>query len=193
MRKNKNNEFEIITRVKEGDTSDFKILVDKYKDVSFSLACSILKNEQDAEDALQESFIKAFKGLGRFNFKSSFSSWLYRIVLNTCKTRYTNQKLNDQLINFDSSLRVESKDSITPFSELNIKERKDIVNSILDTLKPDESLLLRLFYLAELSIVEIKEITGFKESKIKVTLLRARKSFQQQLEKTYGFEITLSL
>lgn len=191
MQKNKNIEFELISKIKEGDTSDFKILVEQYKDVSFSLACSVLKNEQDAEDALQEAFIKAFKGLGRFNFQSFFSTWFYKIVVNTCKTRYTEQKQNNRLIDLDSSLTAEITDHQTPLSEIDIKERKEIVNQIIDSLKTEESLLLRLFYLAEMSILEIKQITGFKESKIKVTLLRARKSFQQKLEKNYGFEITL--
>lgn len=192
MRKDKNIEFELISRIKEGDTSNFKILVEQYKDVSFSLACSILKNEQDAEDALQEAFIKAFTGLGRFNFKSSFSTWFYKIVVNTCKTKYVKHKQNEQLIDQDSDLTTEITDHQTPLSEIDIKERKEIINQIIDNLKTDESLLLRLFYLAEMSIDEIKDITGFKESKIKVTLLRARKSFQQKLEQNYGFEIQFS-
>jgi RNA polymerase sigma factor (sigma-70 family) len=184
-------ESELITRIREGDTSAFKIIVEKYKDVSFSLACSILKHEQDAEDALQESFINAFKGLGQFNFKSSFSTWFYKIVVNTCLTKCTKQQSDKQLIDVDSSASFEIAENNTPFNELNIKERKEIVNQVIDTLKTDESLLLRLFYLAELSIADIKFITGFKESKIKVTLLRARNSFQQKLEKMYGSEINL--
>jgi len=191
MRKSRNSEFEIIKKIKGGDTSYFKLLVDKYKDVSFSLACSILKNEQDAEDALQESYIKAFKGLRNFDSKSSFTTWFYIIVVNTCKTRYKNQKRNNQLINFDSYLKIEIIENKTPFNEMDLQERKVLVNRVLETLKIDEALLLRLFYLAELNIVEIKKITGFKESKIKVTLLRARKSFKQNLEKMYGFEITI--
>jgi RNA polymerase sigma-70 factor (ECF subfamily) len=191
MRKNKDMEFELITRIRAGDTSGFRILVDRYKDLSFSLACSILKNEQDAEDALQESFIKAFKGLGQFNFKSSFSTWFYKIVVNTCLTNNAKQQNDKQLIDFDSSVSIEIAENNTPFNELNTKERKEIVNQVIDTLKTDESLLLRLFYLAELSIADIKFITGFKESKIKVTLLRARNSFQQKLEKMYGSEINL--
>ena len=101
MKKNKEKEFALIERIKEGDTSHFRILVDKYKDVSFSLACSILKNEQDAEDALQESFIKAFKGLKSFSYKSAFSTWFYMIVINTCRTKYKNQKRHNQLIEND--------------------------------------------------------------------------------------------
>ncbi len=191
MKKNKDKEFELIEKIKEGDTSEFRILVDKYKDVSFSLACSILKNEQDAEDALQESFIKAYKGLKTFRFKSSFSTWLYKIVFNTCTTKYKNQKRDNQFIDFDSNLNVEIIENITPFKEIDLKERKEAVNKVLSMLNEEESLLLHLFYLAELSIEEIKQITGFKDSKIKVTLHRARKSFQHRLEKEYGYQITL--
>jgi len=87
MKISSEKEIEIINQVKEGDTSLFRLLIDKYKDVSFSLACSILRNEQDAEDALQEAFIKAYNGLKRFNFHSSFATWLYKIVVNTSNTR----------------------------------------------------------------------------------------------------------
>lgn len=189
MKKNKAQEFELITRVKEGHTSEFKLLIDKYKDVSFSLACSILKNEQDAEDALQESFIKAFKGLKKFNFKSSFSTWMYKIVVNTCKTKFNKQKRKNEFIGSNFYSKIEIEEHITPFKKINLKERKEIVNKILETMKEDESLLLRLFYLAELSIEEIKEITAFKDSKIKVTLHRGRKSFLQCFKKKYGHEI----
>ncbi|MEK9603620.1 MAG: sigma-70 family RNA polymerase sigma factor [Flavobacteriaceae bacterium] len=190
MGKNRKKEFELINSIKAGDTSEFKILVEKYKEVSFSLACSILKNEQDAEDALQESFIKAFSGLRKFNFKSSFSTWLYKIVVNTCKTKYSHQKISNRCVNFDAYQRIEIKENNTPLEKMEVKQRKEAVNRILDTIKPDESLLLRMFYLAELSIKEIKEITNFNESKIKVTLWRARKSFYLQLQKRYGPEIT---
>lgn len=192
MRKIKNEESELIARIKGGDTSEFAILVDKYKDVSFSLACSILKNEQDAEDALQDSFIKAFRGLKSFDSDSSFSTWLYRIVVNTCNTNYKTKKRNNQLMDFDSNSTVDIVENNTPFNEIDSKERKEIVNNVLDMIQNDESLLLRLFYLAELSVDEIKQITGFKDSKVKVTLHRARKSFQQKLEKYYGYQITLA-
>ncbi len=193
MKRSREKEFDLIAKIKEGDTSNFRILVEEYKDVSFSLACSILKNDQDAEDALQESFIKAFKGLKHFSFKSSFSTWLYEIVVNTCLTKYKTQKRYRQGMDVDSYTDAELTENDTPFKLMTMNERKSIVNIILEQIKEEESLMLRLFYLAELSIVEIKQITGFKDSKIKVTLHRARKSFQQRLEKMYGTETTLSL
>jgi RNA polymerase sigma-70 factor (ECF subfamily) len=193
MKGNKEKEFALIAKIKEGDASHFRLLVEDYKDVSFSLACSILKNEQDAEDALQESFIKAFKGLKSFDFKASFSTWFYRIVVNTCLTKYKHQNRHGQLVDIDTYSNIECSSNDAPFKMVNNNETRHIVNHILDLIKEEESLLLRLFYLAERSVAEINQITGFKDSKIKVTLHRARKSFQQKLEQIYGTEITMSL
>ncbi len=193
MKRSSEKVFDLIAKIKEGDTSYFRLLVEEYKDVSFSLACSILKNEQDAEDALQDSFIKAFKGLRSFNFKSSFSTWFYRIVVNTCLTKYEYQKRHGQLVDIDSYSSIECASDDPPLNMVNSNETRYIVNHILELMKEEESLLLRLFYLAELSIAEINQITGFKDSKIKVTLHRARISFHQKLEKMYGTEISMSL
>ncbi|MCG8702174.1 MAG: RNA polymerase sigma factor [Bacteroidales bacterium] len=193
MRKSKDKDFELIISVKEGDTSGFRFLVDKYKDVSFSLAYSILKNQQDAEDALQESFVKAFKGLKSFKFKSSFATWLYKIVVNTCKTKYESQKRYQQALEYDSeSTTKHDIPDNTSMDMIYSNEQKVLVNRILDLIKEEEALLLRLYYLAELNINEIKEVTGFKESKIKVTLHRGRKNFQLKFEKMYGKEIISS-
>ena len=183
MKKSKDKDFDIIFQINEGDTSLFRVLVDKYKDASFSLARSILRNKEDAEDALQESYIRAFSGLKRFKFKSSFSTWLYKIVVNTCNTRYENLKRQHLNIHFDSDLNTEIPDINSVLTDIIILEQKVLVNKILDTLKAEESLLLRLYYLEELSIDEIKQITEFKDSKAKVTLYRARKSFQKEYEK----------
>ncbi|WP_258539105.1 RNA polymerase sigma factor [Flagellimonas abyssi] len=73
----------LIDRVKEGDDGAFVQLVDKYKDLSLSLAHSIVKDRDKAEDVLQDAFIKVYKKAGSFKQQSAFSSWLYRIVVNT--------------------------------------------------------------------------------------------------------------
>lgn len=193
MKRNSLNEFDIIEKINGGDTSVFRLLVDKYKDVSFSLACSILSNEQDAEDALQESFIKAYNGLKRFKHSSSFSTWLYKIVVNTCMTKYQKQSKERKIIDASSDINTEISDTSSLFNEIVLNERKDIVNKVLESVKEEESLLLRLYYLADLSIAEIKEITGFSDSKIKVSLHRARKSLQKEAQRVYGQELNLTL
>ncbi len=188
MRKNRDSDIEIIVRIREGDSSQFRKLVDKYKDLSFSLACSILKNEQDAEDALQDAFLKAFRNLGKFRFKSEFSTWFYRIVVNTCNTRLRqrNRLGSAEEVNEIDELNSEDSQAIEGLEEA---ERKELINKMLAKLTPEEELLIRLYYMAELSVKEIIKVTGFGSSKVKVTLYRARKSLQSKLSRYYVNEM----
>ncbi|OYT15558.1 MAG: RNA polymerase subunit sigma-70 [Bacteroidetes bacterium 4572_77] len=80
---NNTSDTTLIALIKDGDSSAFRQLVDRYKDVSLSLAFSILKDSDIAEDALQESFLKVYKNIHKFRAKASFATWLYRIVVNT--------------------------------------------------------------------------------------------------------------
>src|SRR3990167_5004707 len=76
----------IIRRVLEGDKRAYAELVDRHKDRAMTLAMRMLSNRQDSEEALQDAFIRAFNALPRFEWRSSFSTWFYRIVYNVCAT-----------------------------------------------------------------------------------------------------------
>jgi RNA polymerase sigma factor (sigma-70 family) len=182
----RDNDALLVKRVREGDTSAFRILVEKYKDLSLSLACSVLKNEEEAEDVLQEAFMKVYKNIGKFRFDSQFSTWLYRIVVNTCL--HAKEKSKNHL--HTEITKAESKSSVQygGFDTLVEDERARYVAEAMNLMKADEALLLRLYYLCELSIAEIKDITDFSESNIKVILHRGRKNMQAILEKLTGNE-----
>ena len=184
--KNQNEENDLIRKVIEGDTNAFRQLVYKHKDVSLSLAYSILKNKTLAEDVLQDVFMKVFNKLKTFKFKSSFSTWLYRIVINTCYNELKRQKVTlsiDKDSYDDFILPVENRDYMKE------NDQKHYINKALTLLKPDEALALRLFYLCELSIKEIKSITNFKTSKIKVDLHRGRDNLNFHLKQLLGDDI----
>ena len=83
---------EIIDSVKLGNQSDYSIIVDRYKDKAFSLLKKMLKNEQDAEETLQDCFIKAYNSLSSFKGEAKFSTWFYRIVYNTALTNCHQKK-----------------------------------------------------------------------------------------------------
>ncbi|MCB9247919.1 MAG: hypothetical protein H6613_04915 [Ignavibacteriales bacterium] len=76
-------DIEIIDSVQKGNTNDYTLIIDRYKNKAFSLLVNILKNKMDAEEALQDSFIKAFNSLDSFRRESQFSTWFYKIVYNT--------------------------------------------------------------------------------------------------------------
>ena len=177
-----------IQKVLEGDIDSFKYLVDKYKDMSFSIASSVLKDEYESEDAVQDAFIKAFRNLKSFRNKSAFSTWLYKIVVNESLGRLRKRKQTKIVSNqeYDQGYDMES-DSIV-FS-LAKEEQKRYINQTLEEMDGKESLLLRLFYLNENSLNEIHEITGFSLSNIRVILYRARKNFYSLLNSELKQEI----
>jgi RNA polymerase sigma factor (sigma-70 family) len=176
----------LIKRIRGGDINALREIVDKYKDVSFSLACSILKDENEAEDVLQDAFLKVLMNIGKFRFDSSFSTWLYRIVVNTCLN--AKEKKNKFLIDKTSEIELKESEEKSGLEIVLEKERKVYITTTLKMMKPEEALLLRLFYLCDLNISEIRKVTDFSESNIKVMLHRGRKNMYAILSKLTGNE-----
>lgn len=190
---NRDSDFEVIESIKKGDTLAFRLIVEKYKDVSFSLACSIIRDEHYAEDALQESFIKVYKNISKFRYSSNFSTWLYRIVVNTCVSIAQKQKRKNFSLPIDSISDIVICQDKTSIDKLIASERTQFINKAIDTLKTNEALLLRLYYLSELELSEIIAVTGFSESKIKVTLFRARENLLKVLREKFCNDYTFQL
>ena len=93
---------EVVNRCRNGSRSSFRELYELYKDRMYSLCVRMLGNTEDAEDALQETFVRVFRSLGSFRGESSFHTWLYRIATNTCiehlrkrKREYSDECLDD--------------------------------------------------------------------------------------------------
>lgn len=188
MSRNETFDIELVNRSKAGDTLAFRDLVNAYKDQSLTLACSVLNDADLAEDAVQTAFIKVFEKLSTFRHDSKFSTWLFRIVINTAYNLLKQRKNHQQMdVHSDLSFETDVKSETKALTE---QEQKKYINLALNRIKPDEALILRLFYLYEHTILEIKEITGFSKSKIKVDLHRGRKNMELQLQKMLGNEIT---
>jgi len=162
-----------IKRVLDGSTDDFRFFIRKYKDLAFSVAVSVVKNEFDAEEVVQEAFIKAFKNLSSFRGNSGFKTWFYRIVINESFKRLEKAK-KDILLPSGQDLP-ETEDFTDTFRGLNVDEQKVLVTESLKKIPANESLSLQLFYLEGNSIDEITNITGWSEANVKVILHRARK------------------
>lgn len=162
-----------IKKVLEGNTEDFIYFIQKYKDLAFSVAVSVVKNEFDAEEVVQEAFINAFKNLKSFRGKSEFKTWFYRIVINEAFKR--NQKAKNEIILATGKDLPEVEDFKDTFRGMNAEEQRVLVTESLKKISPKESLSLQLFYLEGNSIDEITNLTGWSEANVKVILHRARK------------------
>ena len=86
------NDEHYIRLVKEGDTNAFAVLVNRYKDMIFTLSLKMLKDREEAEEVSQDTFVKIYKSLGKFNGEAKFSTWIYKIAFNTCLDRLKKNK-----------------------------------------------------------------------------------------------------
>jgi RNA polymerase sigma-70 factor (ECF subfamily) len=171
-----------IERIIDGDADAFNYLVNQYTDLAFSIAFRIVKNTEDAEEIVQDSFMKVYKYIKNFRRDSKFSTWLYKIVYNTAITK-SNKNLKSSSLSYDDNLEV-NNDMVSVASNiasLKKEEQKKFINLALDKLNEIDSLLLSLYYLSENTIEEIEEITGFSKSNIKTRMHRARKKMYEEL------------
>lgn len=173
-----------IQKVLKGDADAFRFIIRSYKDMAYSLAMSVVKDEFIAQEVLQTSFVNAFSNLATFKGKSKFSTWLYRIVINEAFKLL--KKQGNSTIIYGEPL-VNTACEIDDFSlQIEVDDKRYYINEALKKLSPKESLALRLFYLEENSIEEMIEITGWTSSNIKVILHRARTNMKQMLEERFS-------
>jgi RNA polymerase sigma factor (sigma-70 family) len=175
-----------IQRVLNGETKEFRQLITKYKDMAYSIAISVIKDEFYAEEILQVSFLKAYDKLNTFNGDSKFSTWLYRIVIN--ESFKLKKKHKTEFLDFVETPPETSNETYTSILKLEEDDQKYYINEALKKISSKESLVLRLFYLEENSIEEICDITGWSGSNIKVILHRARINLRIILTEFYKLD-----
>ncbi|MCW3110206.1 MAG: sigma-70 family polymerase sigma factor [Segetibacter sp.] len=185
---NDQNELIIIKKVVEGDVSAFSELVDRYKDLAITLAFNVVLNREDAEDIVQDSFVKAYLSLRSFKGNSKFSTWFYRIVLNTSLNKRKLKKLNTVSVE-DVSPGITENNIQNVLSRFSNKDQRKYIEQALNTLSEGERVCITMYYLNELSVDEINELTGFTTSNIKVLLYRARKHLYNELHRLLKDEI----
>ncbi len=177
------NESVYVEKVLSGNTSVFAYFVNTYQSMVIYIAYRIRENMQDAEDLVQESFVKAYRNLHTFRLESKFSSWFYRIVFNTVVT-LTKAKMwviDDEV----ESVAVNLSSDLDTDNRIEMSETSEIVTHILSKMPKGYGLALSHLYLEDNSVKEIAEITGLNDSNVKVMLFRARKMFKELVTKTY--------
>lgn len=178
-----------IRLVLNGDTNAFSVLVNRYKNMVFTLCLKLVKSREEAEDLSQECFIKVYKSLGSFKKEARFSTWLYTIAYHTCLDRIKKIKKERSIVNMDSFTENEIESLQYNMDSLEEKERKELVKECLDLLNEEERWMLTLFYLEEQSIKEIALIMGISETNSKVKIFRSRKKLVTLLQSQKEIEI----
>ena len=178
-----------INKVLSGEHSAFSYFVDNYKDMAYSIAFRILENKEDAEEIVQDSFLKAYKSLKKFRQDSKFSTWFYKIVVNNALTKAKRRKLILRSNDFSEIENIEIEKIETIYSALSQDDRQKYINFALDKLNIEDRLFLTLYYLNENSIEEIVEITNIKRGNLKMKIHRARQKMFVILEQELKTEL----
>lgn len=168
-------ESSIINQIIGGDTQAFAVLVDRYKDLVFTLAIRMLKNREEAEEVSQDTFIKVFKALPKFKGESKLSTWVYKVAYNTCLDRIKKNKNRYNEVALDSFSEHQIKTVDNALHALEEKEQQQAIQDCLQQLASKDSFLLTLFYFEELSLEEISKVANMEANTVKVNIHRARK------------------
>lgn len=176
-----------IEQVLAGDMQSFSLLVSKYEKMAYTLAYRIMENKEEAEEVVQDAFVKMYNALPGFQFGSKFSTWFYRIVYHAALSA---QRARRTFVDYDQAggdtLSDGEIDSAT--SLLEREDRKEIISKVMEKLPSDEATLLTLYYLEECSVDDIHQITGLTSTNVKTKLFRGRKHFYEIIQKMMKHE-----
>lgn len=177
-----NDDQKLIEAISQGDTKAYAQLVNRYKDLVFTLALRMLKHREEAEEVAQDTFVKVFRSLNRFKGDSKFSTWIYKVTYNTCLDRIKKNKkhYNDVAIDAFTLNKLVTIDNA--LDNLIKEEKSVVIKQCINKLPEDSSALLTLFYFEELTLEEIAKIINIETNTVKVKLFRARKKLAVILE-----------
>ena len=176
----------LVTRAREGDQDAFRLLVERHSVRLFQLAFRMTGNEQDAEDLVQETFLRAYKQLNRFQSRAGLGTWLYRIAANCSLDLLRRQKRRgeQETVEFDSEEAFPAilSDAPAPDQQVYHGEVRQKVESVMRELTPMERTAFVLRHFEGLSIGEIGSALGVGPGATKQSIFRAVQKMRRALE-----------
>jgi RNA polymerase sigma-70 factor (ECF subfamily) len=173
------NEKQLILSCLEGEAEAFREMVDIYKTKAMVLALSMLGNREDAEDACQETFIRVYSNLDKFDLQSPFRNWFFTILSNRCLDLLRKRR---RFFSFFKKMKEEYKDNMSTQSSSSSRSQP-LTPKILEGLSPRERVALCLWASEGYSGTEIGQVMKCSPSTARVLLYKARKKIKSKMEK----------
>ena len=173
---------DIIGRITAGDKHGYALLLERYRGKVMSLALRMLGRREDAEEAAQDAFVRAFRSLHQFEQRAQLSTWLYRITYNVCVTRLSRRRDPTRSIDDDESLEIPDRSGSVD-GRIESLELRAALGRAIEGLRPEYSSIITLFYIHEQSHEEIGAITGLPIGTIKNRLHRGRTELRRLLQR----------
>jgi len=177
-----NKERELVNHAKQGDPDAFEVLVESHQQFVYNLALRTMANEEEARDLSQEAFLRAWRALPRFEGKSSFRTWLYRIVINLCYNRLPKMRRELTQLQIENIEDFPGGDSHEPVPQMEKTETRRILQQEIERLPSSYQALLQLRYRQELSYNDIAKVMELPLGTIKTGLYRARQRLQKAMK-----------
>ena len=183
------SEMELINRVRNGERELFEILIRKNNPYLYKVGMSYAYKHEDVEDLMQETFIAAYLNLEKFESRSSFKTWITRIMLNQCyqksqKLSFKNEKAND-ILNEKTTPMFESNQSTDTYNSVLNNELSNIIGNALTSIPFEYRMVFSLRELNGMSTSETAEALGISETNVKARLNRAKQMLRVKVEKMY--------
>jgi len=181
----------LVAAAKAGDISAFNTLVNRYERKIFRLTQNITQNREDAEDAMQEAFLKAFEHLGDFEGNSRFYTWLVRIAVNQALMKLRRRRpnvvsLDEEIDTGEDMMPREIEDwGPSPAERYEQTEMGEILSKVIGDLDPSFRIVFQLRDIEQLSTEETAEALGLSVPAVKSRLLRARLKLRQRLNQYF--------
>ena len=183
------NDEEIITRILNGEKDLYSIIVRRYNQRLYRIGMSMINDDTEVEDAMQVAYINAYENLGKFGFRSSFPTWLTRILINECLLRLRKRKksisMNDE--NMENVMK-QNKELHTPVTTTVNSELRLILNDAISRLPEIYRSVFVMREIENMNIAETKECLNISEVNVKVRLNRAKAMLRDILSSRYSKE-----
>lgn len=181
------SDAQLVQRARAGDERAFETLFSRHHRRIYAIAYGMLRNEADASDATQETFVRAYRSLHRLEAPGAFGGWLAQIAVNICRDilkrpRLVARSLDEPLGDEDSEYRLEFPDwSNSPEKASMNQELQSVVHRAIGTLSDDHRAVITMHHLEGMDVLNIADILGVSEGTVKSRLSRARAELRRKL------------
>jgi RNA polymerase sigma-70 factor (ECF subfamily) len=179
---------DIVRRVLDGDVASFELILRRYNQRLYRVARSIVGNDSEAEDVVQEAYLNAYRHLGDFAGRSSFATWLTRIAVHEASARRrSRQRMRN--IEIDEAESLTMRPTRQADDALSTRELGDVLRIVIDELPPDFRVVFTMRLVEGLSTEQAAECLGLSQENVKIRLHRARSRLRKSIESRLGGDV----
>lgn len=172
-------EIKLVQRLKEGDKAAFDALYEKYKNILLRMAYLVSGQISDAEDIVQETFVKCYLHIGELKRNEGFKAWLFQILYRTAYGQLKKRKR--EIPDEDIGIQADATDEITSLDRIIRSETEELVSGAVQSLDFKHRTVVVMYYYNDMSTKEIAKVLGCTDGTVKSRLFSARKKLKQRL------------